>query len=321
MRTAKTLAACFAIGLTFLFGQGALSQSGRTIKIVVPFPAGGPGDNLARLLGEQISRTRGSTLVIESRPGASGRIGTEAVARVPPDGGTLLIVANNFLIDPHIRRVSYDPFTSFEPICYLTNQPYILAIDSQSPYGTFADLLGAARALPGSLTVAGVGPASTAQIAFEMLKHAADVEVTFVPFAGSAPAVTALLGSHVTAALVPYSAAAEHLKAGKLRALAAASERRVEPLPDVPALAEFGFRGIDADLWLAVFAPAKTSRESTSELISWFTAALQTPEVKAKLVLQGQFPVGMCGADFGAHLRRQFDDYGRIIREAGIKAE
>jgi tripartite-type tricarboxylate transporter receptor subunit TctC len=321
MRAAKNFAACFAIVLAFLFGQGAPAQTGRTIKMVVPFPAGGPGDILARLLGEQISRTRGSTLVVESRPGASGRIGTEAVARVPPDGRTLLIVANNFLIDPHVRRVDYDPFTSFEPICYLTNQPYILAIDSQSPYRTLADLLGAARALPGGLTMAGVGPASSAQIAFEMLKNAANVDVTFVPFAGSAPAVTALLGSHVTAALVPYSAAAEYLKAGKLRVLAAASERRVDPLPEVPALAEFGFQGIDADLWLAVFAPAKTSKESISELASWFAAALQTPEVKAKLVLQGQFPVGMCGTDFGAHLRKQYDEYGRIIREAGIKAE
>src|SRR5262245_52524127 len=107
MRTARTLAACFAIGLVFLFAQGALPQSGRTIKIVVPFPAGGLADSLARLLGDQISRTRGPTLVVESRPGASGRIGTEAVARVPPDGGALLIVANNFLIHPHVQKVNY----------------------------------------------------------------------------------------------------------------------------------------------------------------------------------------------------------------------
>ena len=114
--------------------------------------------------------------------------------------------------------------------------------------------------------------------------------------------------------MVPYSAAAEHLKAGKLRALAAASERRVGLLPDVPALAEFGFKGIDADLWLAVFAPAKTSKESISELASWFTAALQAPEVKAKLVLEGQFPVGMCGADFGAHLRLALRPNGRRLQ-------
>jgi len=321
MHPSKIFASFCAIALLVLVGHGAWSQTGRIIKLVVPYPAGGPGDTLARLLGEQVSRMKGPTIVVESRPGASGRIGTEAVARVSPDGSTLLIVANTLLIDPHVRKVSYDPLISFEPICYLTNQPYILVTDSKSPYGTLADLLGAARANPGKLTVAGVGPASTAQIAFEMLRHAANIDVTFVPFAGSAPAVTALLGSHVTAALVPHSVAAEHLKAGKLRAVVAASERRIEPLPDVPALAEFGFKGIDADLWLAVLAPAKTPKESISELIRWFTAALQAPEVKEKLALQGQVPVGMCGADFGTHLRKQYDEYGRVIREAGIKVD
>jgi tripartite-type tricarboxylate transporter receptor subunit TctC len=131
MRKPNSVAACFAIVLLVVFGHGALSQSSRTIRMVVPFPAGGPGDNLARLLGEQIGRMRGSTIVIESRPGASGRIGTEAVARAPSDGGTLLIVANNVLIEPHVRAVNYDPFTSFEPVCYLTNQPYILGVWSR----------------------------------------------------------------------------------------------------------------------------------------------------------------------------------------------
>src|SRR5262249_18895484 len=148
MRMPKRLAVLCAVALPMLFGHGSLSQTGRTIKVVVPYSAGGPGDILARLLGEQITRMHGPTIVIESRPGASGRIGTEAVARVPPDASTLLIVANNFLIDPHVRKVNYDPFTSFEPICYLTNQPYILVIDSQSPYRTLADLLDAARAKP-----------------------------------------------------------------------------------------------------------------------------------------------------------------------------
>jgi tripartite-type tricarboxylate transporter receptor subunit TctC len=291
------------------------------IKIVVPYPPGGPADILARLLGEQISRAHGPTIVIENRPGASGRIGTEAVSRAAPDGTTLLIAANPFVIDPHVRKVNYDPITSFEPICYLTRQPTVIVVNNASPYRALADLLDAALGTPGKLTLASAGPATATQIAFEMLKRAANVDVTFVPYAGAAPAVSALLGAHVTSALVPYPAAAQYLKAGELRALAAASRQRIGPLPDVPTIEESGYTDVEADFWNALFAPAKTPKETLSDLAGWFAAALQVPDVKAKLLVQGQFPVGMCGAHFAAHLRKQYDDYGRVIREANIRAE
>jgi len=321
MQVRRGLAAAVAVALLVFAGDGALAQATRIIKIIVPYPAGGPGDILARLLGEQIGQDHGLTVVVENRPGASGRIGTEAVARLPPDGNSLLIVANNLLIDPHVRKVNYDPFASFEPVCSLTDQAYIVVVNGSSPYRRLTDLLDAARALPGKLTMAGVGPASTAQIAFEMLKRAANVDFTFVPYAGSAPAVTALLGSHVTSAIVPHSVVAEQLKSGHLRVIATASDRRAEPLPDVPAFTESGFNNIDATLWIAVFAPARTPKETLSELASWFIQALREPQVRAKLVHQGQFPVGMCGAEFSAHLRRQYDEYGRVIREANIKMD
>jgi tripartite-type tricarboxylate transporter receptor subunit TctC len=299
----------------------ASSQAPRTIKIVVPFPPGGPGDTLTRLLSEHVSRVYGPTIVIENRPGASGRIGTEVVSRAQPDGNTLLIAANNFLIDPHLRAVNYDPVTSFEPICHLTNQPYVLVVDNASPYHALTDLLAAARSKPDALTMSGVGPASTAQIAFEMLRHAAHVNITFVPYAGSAPAMTALLGSHVTSALVPYTVAAEYLKLSKLCALSAVSRQRIESLPDVPAIAESGYKDIEADLWIALLAPARTPQDRVSELANWFAASLKAPDLKEKLVSQGQFPVGLCGTGFGIGLRKQYDDYGRVIREANIKAD
>jgi tripartite-type tricarboxylate transporter receptor subunit TctC len=154
-----------------------------------------------------------------------------------------------------------------------------------------------------------------------MLKRATNVNMTFVPYPGTAPAVTALLGEHVTSAFVTYFDAVEQVKAGKLRALAVASQTRIPTIPEVPTVAEAGYKDLEAEGWVGLVAPAKTPKEAISQLAGWFTAAMQVPEAKAKFASQEVYPVGMCGADFGAFLRKQYDDYGRVIREANIKAE
>jgi len=302
-------------------GNSAWSQTARTIKVVVPFPPGGGADILARLLAEQVGRAQGPTMVVENRPGAGTVIATEAVSRAPPDGNTVLLMANSFVINPNLKKLNYDPLTSFEPICFLARSPNIFVVSNSSPYRTLADVLGAARAKPGELTLASVGPATTQHIAIEVLKHMANVNITYIPYPGDAPAVNALLGEHVTSAVVTYPAVAEQLKAGKLRALATASLARIEPLPEVPTVAESGYQNYEADTWYGVVAPAKTPQEAISHLAGWFSSALQAPEVKPKLVAQGHFPVGTCGSDFGAYVRKQFDEYGRAIREANIKVE
>ena len=304
-----------------LSGQEAWSQTAHTTKIVVPFPAGGPSDTPARLLAEQISRAQGLTMIVENRPGANGTIGIEAVARAVPDGSTLLIATTTFVINPHLRKVGYDPLASFDPICNLTSSPTIIAVSSSSPYRSLADLLDAARAKPGVLTMAGVGPASTVHIAFEMLKRAANINMTFIPYASANLAVNALLGEHVTSVFGPYPGAAEQLKSGKLRALATPSRTRIEALPDVPTVVESGYTISEMDVWFGLVAPTKTPKASLTRVAGWFTAALNEPEVRAKLVAQGLYPVGMCGADFGAFLRKQYGEYGSAIHAANIKAE
>jgi len=303
------------------FGHAAWAQTARTIRIIVPFPPGGAADFLARLLAEQVSRAHGVTVVIENRPGAGSVVGTDAAARAVPDGNTILIYSKESVINPHLRKVSYDPLTSFDPICRLVTSPTIYSVNSASPYRTFADLLDAARAQPGTLTLAASGPASPFQIGFEVLKRTADVNITFVPFPGAAPVVNALLGGHVTAMLTTYSSAAENLKAGRLRALAAAARARLEALPDVPTVQEFGYRDYEVDIWYGLVAPAKTPKDSISQLADWFTEAMQVPEVRTKLAAQGLDPAALWGADFAALLRRQYDEYGRIIREANIRAD
>jgi tripartite-type tricarboxylate transporter receptor subunit TctC len=312
---ASTGALLILLGLT-----GAGSQIARTVKIVVPYPAGGTADILTRILGEQISRTEGVTVVTENRPGASAVIGTEAVSRAAPDGSTLLVTSTAFVIAPHMRKLNYDPLTSFEPICQLASTPIIIVVNSESPYRTLADWLSAARAKPGSLTLASI-PAGLSRVAFEMLKRAANVDIAFIPYSGDAPAVNAVLGGHVTAVFLPYSGVAAQLKAGTLRALASASRMRSESLPDLPTIAESGFKGYEADNWNGVLAPAKTPRATVSELAAWFTAAMKVPEVEAKLVAQSLYPVWTCGTDFAALLSKQNDEFGRVIREANIQAE
>jgi tripartite-type tricarboxylate transporter receptor subunit TctC len=315
------IAVCFVIILPPLTGPDAWSQAGRTIRIIVPYAPGGAPDILARLLGDEISRAHGPTVVTENRPGAGAVIATEAVTRVAPDGNTLLITANAFVINPHLRKVSYDPITSFEPICHLVSVPALIVVNTTSPFHTLGDLLDAARAKPGEVTMASPGPGTTFHIALEMLKRAAGVNITYVPYAATPPALNALLGDHVTSVFTDQASSGEQLRSGKVRALAAATTTRIATLPDVPTIAESGFKDFEAEIWFGVVAPAHTPKATAAELAGWFTAAMQAPEVKPKLALQALSPVAKCGADFTAHLRKQYADYGRVIREANIKAE
>ena len=183
---------------------------------------------LARLLAQHIARAYGPTVIIENRPGAGSVVGTEMVSRAAPDGNTLLINVAEFAINPHLRKQNYDALTGFEPICHLVSSPTVIVVNSASPYRSLADLLDAARAKPGTVTMASVGPGSPFHIGFEMLKRSAMVDMTFVPYPGNAPAVNAILGEHVTSMFGTHSNVAEHLKTGKLRALATAARTRID---------------------------------------------------------------------------------------------
>jgi tripartite-type tricarboxylate transporter receptor subunit TctC len=276
---------------------------------------------VARLLAERVGRAQGAAVVTENRPGAGTIVGTESVARATPDGGTLLINAPYILISPHLRKVNFDPLRSFAPICYLVSSPGVIVVNSASPYRTLAQLIEDARARPGELTLGSVGPGTAQHIGFEMLRRTAKINMTYVPYAGGAPAINALLGGHINAVLAEYAPLATHIKSGALRALATTSRARMELLPDLPTVAEFGYLDYEVDLWWGLFAPEKTPDAMLTTLARWFSEALRASEVKAKLDAQGFSAVGMCGADFGALLRRQFDQYGRITREANIRPD
>jgi tripartite-type tricarboxylate transporter receptor subunit TctC len=317
---AAGLALVFALGLVAI-QQTARAQTGSPIKIVVPYAPGGTADIIARLIAQQAGRSGGRAIVIENRPGAGGAVGTETVSRATPDGSTLLVVSTPFLIDPLLRQLNYDPLKSFVPICDLVDAPTVIVVNAASPYQTLAQLLGDGRAGPGRITMASIGPASSFQLGFEMLKRAAKADMTFVPYPGNAPALNAVLGQQVTSMFGTYANVSEYLKAGTLRALAVGNLMRAQALPDVPTVSELGYGDFDVDAWFGAFAPAGTPQPAITALEDLFSAALHDARVKEKLAVDGLFAAGACGADFAHYLEKQHDAYSRIIAEANIKAE
>jgi tripartite-type tricarboxylate transporter receptor subunit TctC len=313
--------AIFAILAIAAVDHPAWSQAARTIRVVITVPPGGSIDLLFRLLADQIATSRGQTVIIESRPGAGGIIAAELVARAAPDGTTLLSNNNGVIISSILRKVNYDPLTSFEPICYLVTTPQIIVVNSASPYRTLAELVDAARAKPGELSIASVGPNTTQHLGIERFKRLAQANLTYVSYPGGAPTVNALLGSHVTSAVLNWSEVGEQVTAGKVRALATMSLQRIVPLPDLPTVSESGYKDFETDVWFGLVAPAKTPKETVSQLIDWFSGALVAPQVKAKLITAALYPNPKCGAEFGAHLQRQSGQFTRMIRELNIKTE
>jgi tripartite-type tricarboxylate transporter receptor subunit TctC len=293
----------------------------RTAKIVNPFPPGGTADIIARLVTEQVGRAQGLTFVIENRPGAGTVIGAEEVARAAPDGNTLLINTSALLISAHLRKLTFDPLDSFEPICNLTQSPQLLFVNATSPYRAMSDFIAAARAKPSELTLASTGPATSSHISLEKFRREAGVSITYVPFPGNAPTVNAVLGGHVTAGIANYADLVGHIQTGKLRALATMTPTRIEPLPNVPTAREAGYQQFEYVIWFGVFAPARTPARIANQLSEWFAASMQAPDVKAKLIAQGLYPVNECGAKFAAFIREEYQSYGRTIREANIKGE
>jgi tripartite-type tricarboxylate transporter receptor subunit TctC len=312
------VAVALAVVSVSALDRGAWSEP--AIRVVVPYPPGGGADVVARIMADAIGNMQGPTMIVENRPGAATMIGTRDVVRARPDGNTLLATNNAIAIVPHLRKLDYDPLSSLEPICMMATTPTVVMVSSTSPYRTLDDLLGTARARPGDLTF-GATPGAKSHVDFEMILHPAGVRMTLVPFSGTPPVVNAILGGQVDAAFVDYPAAAGLFQAGRLRALAVGSRARIEWLPGVPTISEVGLGDFDMEVWYGLLAPAQAPQPMISQLAAWLTSAAKLPQTRARLAAQGMQAVDMCGAPFAAHLRKQYDEYGRVISEADIKAE
>lgn len=294
----------------------------RPIRIVVPFPAGGSTDTLTRLVGQHLSQRWGQPVLVDNKPGGGTVIGGAIVAKAPADGYTLLIVANSLVINAKLRNnLPYDGIKAFAPVALLTNSPQVLAVSSASPYKTLRELFDAARAQPGALSYATVGPATTQHIAGEMLKRAAGVDLTYAPYPGGGPAANAVLGGHVSAVLTNLNEVAGQIEAGKLRPLAVTTLARLDALKQVPTVAESGYRDYEAVAWFGVAAPAGTPADVVAKLADGFQAALNDPEVRQRLIGAGLYPAYLGPAAFTTHIAQQYEHYARVIDEAKIRPE
>ncbi|HEY0223754.1 MAG TPA: tripartite tricarboxylate transporter substrate binding protein [Pseudolabrys sp.] len=320
----RCVARSIVAGVLLLSAPAVMAQdlTGKTIRFIVPYTAGGAGDVLARVLGQSISESSGLTIVVEDKPGASSMIGSEYASRQTPDGTTILLVENPFILSAVLHPVGhYHPVNSFDPICYLADTPAVLAVSSTSEIKTLADFVKAAKDKPGTMSYGSTGPASTVHIAAELWKRAAGIDLAYAPFPGSPPAMQAVMGGHINAVIANYSDLKSQLSAGGLRPLAVPAAKRSEALPDVPTLEELGYKNIEGAVWFGFVAPAGTPKDILAQFVSYFTAAIKLPDVKAKLAAQGLFVSVSCGDAFGKFIAAENDKYTTLTREFDIKGE
>jgi tripartite-type tricarboxylate transporter receptor subunit TctC len=317
----KFIGFCIFVVSLAVIAEPAVAQSlaGKTIRIVVPYAAGGTGDVVARVLAQAITQKTGQTIVVEDRPGASSIVGSDFAARAAPDGTTILLVENPFILSPILFPGHYDPISSFEPLCYVAATPAVLAVSSKSDIHTLSDFLKLATSKPGAVSYGGTGPASIIHIAGELLKRDAKVDITYVPYPGSPPAMNATLAGTITAVMANYSDLKGQIEAGALRPIAVPAKKRAEALPNVPTLAESGFNDLDAAVWFGFVAPAKTPKETLAQLSQSISDAVKSEGVADRLKSQGMFINLFCGAEFGKFLSDQKNSYTEFAREFDVK--
>ena len=315
--------ACALATLAVLPSAHADAYPDHPIRWVVPFPAGGAMDNIARTLGEEMSKSMGQAIVVENRPGAGGNIGAELVARSPADGYTLIIVANGMAVNPALYgRLNYDPVKDFAPVSLLAVVPNVLVTSKAKKLpATVPDLIAAARATPDKYTYASAGNGTSIHLAGELFTSLTGVKMLHVPYKGSGPAMTDLLGGQVDYMFDSITSAKPHIDSGKLTPIAVTTAKRSSTLPNVPTLAEAGVKGYDLSPWFAAFVPAKTPPAVVARLNQAMVDALAKPSVRTRLAGIGAEPIGSTPAQLGKHLAAETDKWGKLIRERGIRAD
>ena len=295
----------------------------RPIKIVVPFTPGTGIDILARTLGQKLSERWGVAVVVENRPGASGNIGTDAVAKSPPDGYTLLMTASTIVLNRSLfRTIPYDPVKDFAPVLPLAIGSLALVVHPSVKATSVAEFVALAKASPGRIDYGSPGKGTPHHLAMELFKTAAGIDLVHVPYKGSGPAVTDLLGGQIAVMFLPVHLALPQAQAGKLRLLAAGGVARASATPDVPSLAEAaGIRDIDADIWYALYAPAGTPRDVVARLNGEFNALLKLADIRETLAKQGLATTGGTPEQLARLTADDMERWARVVREARIEAE
>jgi len=294
----------------------------KPIRIVVPFPPGGATDAAARLVAVKMGEHWGQPVVVDNRAGAGGNVGSDLVAKAPADGYTLVMgVTGSHAINTSLySRMPYDPVADFVAIGQVAVVPNVLVVHPSVPAKNLAELVALANKEPGKLNYASLGNGTAAHLGMEMLKSEAGVDITHVPYKGSAPAVSDLLAGQVQMMVDGLPSALPHVKAGKLRAIALTSLHRAPSLPGLPTIAET-YPGFYADAWSGLFAPRGTPQPVVDKLSAEVQRILKLPDVREKLMALGAEPVGSTQAEFTAHVKREIDKWAKVVRTSGAKVD
>ncbi len=303
-------------------GVAAQTWPAKPINLVVPFPPGGSSDVLARSLGDKLSQSLGQPVVIESKPGAGATVGADYVAKARPDGYTLLMGAVHHTIATSVyRKLPYDFEKSFAPITTVALVPNVLVVNARSPATDVKSLVALAKASPGKLSYGSNGNGTVQHLIGTQFSGIAGIELLHVPYKGSAPLTTDLLGGQVDMSFDTLTPLVPHIRAGKLRALAVTTAKRSSTLPDVPTLAESGMKDFDQGTWFGVLAPAATPKEVVEKLNAEMVKIIQSPEFRKRMEEIGAEPVGDTPARMAAQIRDDTAKYARLIKEAKVAIE
>lgn len=307
-----------------LFSGGAVSQEfpTKSVRLIVPFPPGGAVDIIARTMGPPLSRGLGQSVIVENRPGANTVIGAEVVFRAPPDGHTLLLMAQSYTVNSIVRsKLPYDTFRDFTGVTRLASNPLVVSVHPSVPARTIKELVSLARARPGEITFATASLLGGQRLAMELFKEAAKFDVIAVPYGGGAPAATAVMGGHTMILVANIAESVPFAAAGKLRPLAVTSLARSDLLRDVPSIAEAGYPGFEALNWFGAVTRSATPKSTLQRLSSEIAKAMQSPEAKGVLTKQGLAPAPQSPAEFDAFLKAETDRNARVIGKLNLRVE
>jgi len=308
-----------------LFATNVVAQEwpNKPIRWIVPFPPGGAMDVMARALAEKSSKSLGQAVVIENKPGAGGNIGADFVARSDADGYTMMITSIGMATNKYLYpKLSYDPVKDFSPVSLIAIVPNVLVTNTTQPnVKTVSDVIANAKAQPGKLTYASAGNGSSIHLAGEVFTSMAKIDMQHIPYKGSNPAVTDLLGGQVNYMFDSITSAKPHIDAGKLRPIGITTSKRSKALPNVPTIAESGLPGYEVTPWFAVFVPAATPKPIVNKLNAALLDALKSPEIKAKFDGIGAEPLGTTPDELAIYLNKEIERWGKVISTNNIKSD
>jgi tripartite-type tricarboxylate transporter receptor subunit TctC len=300
----------------------AQSYPSKAVRVVIPWPPGGSNDVVGRVVMQKVGELLGQQFVIDNRAGASGVLGSDIVAKSPPDGYTLMVHSTTHLGNAHLyKKLQYDTLKDFAPVGLLAAQPGALVVHPSLPVKSVKEFVALARARPGQINYSSSGNGSAPHLSMALFESMSGIKLVHIPYKGGAPQVTALVSGETQASLGTISTVVAQVKAGRLRALGVSSAQRSGTMPDVPTIAESGVPGYEMNPWIAVFAPAGTPREIVVRLNTEINKALKTPEVSKNLSSQALDPWFGTPEEFAARIKTDYEKYGKLIQLTGAKID